>query len=107
MSQRAILITGATGKQGGAVIDALLALPSSNANFTILAVTRNTESGGAKKLAAKSSSIKLVHGDLDDVPSIFSEAVNVAPVGEHWSVLWSTGASTSELRAHRRNLTVK
>ncbi|KAK8138234.1 hypothetical protein PG984_001614 [Apiospora sp. TS-2023a] len=70
-----ILVTGATGRQGGAVVDALLALKQSN--ITILAVTRDTKSAGAKKLTDKSSSIKLVQGNLDNVPALFQEAKRV------------------------------
>lgn len=72
---RVILVTGATGKQGGAVIDALLALK--NVKFTILAVTRDPSSPSAKRLIAKSNSIKLVKGNLNDAPAIFAEAKKV------------------------------
>jgi nucleoside-diphosphate-sugar epimerase len=68
---KAVLITGATGKQGGAVIDALLASPEAS-SFTILAVTRNVESASAKKLIEKGC--KLVQGDLQDVSGIFESA---------------------------------
>jgi len=71
---KVVLITGATGKQGGAVIDALLAAPEAS-QFTILAVTRNTESGSAKKLSSKGC--KLVQADLNDVPAIFEAAKKV------------------------------
>ncbi|KAH7007560.1 hypothetical protein EDB80DRAFT_843031 [Ilyonectria destructans] len=54
---RAVLITGATGNQGGSVIDALVAKQPSD--FLLLAVTRNAQSASAKRLAAKSASIKL------------------------------------------------
>ncbi|OCL05819.1 NAD(P)-binding protein [Glonium stellatum] len=70
---KAVLITGATGKQGGAVINALL--PSSD--FTILAVTRNTASPSAQKLAQKSPKIQLVQGDLNDPTTIFKNAKEV------------------------------
>ena len=81
---RALLITGATGQQGGAVIDALLAKESSE--FTILAVTRNSQSAGAKRLASKSSSIKVVEGDLNSVPALFSSAKAVAGTTPIWGV---------------------
>ena len=72
-SSRKVLVTGATGKQGGAVINALLASPAAS-SFQILAVTRNPESGSAKALVSKSSNIKVVKGDLDDSEAIFREA---------------------------------
>ncbi|KAH9213512.1 hypothetical protein DL95DRAFT_164127 [Leptodontidium sp. 2 PMI_412] len=81
---RALLISGATGKQGGAVIDALLARPS--ANFTILAVTRNSQSQAAKRLIAKSPMVKLIEGDLNAVPSLFSTAKTVAGSTPIWGV---------------------
>jgi uncharacterized protein YbjT (DUF2867 family) len=68
-----VLITGATGKQGGAVIDALLSAPNSTIS-EIYALTRNPESGGAKALAKKSTLIKLVKGDLNDCDAVFETA---------------------------------
>ena len=69
---RAILITGATGKQGGSVLRALLAHPSfSPSKYTIYAATRNIDSASAKALAARSSAIKLIPGDLKDASAIF------------------------------------
>lgn len=68
---RTILITGATGKQGGSVVAALL---KEIADIEILAVTRDASSSGAQKLKAKSSNIKLVEGNLDDVEKIFENA---------------------------------
>ena len=71
---KTILITGATGKQGGSVITALL---NANADVEILAVTRDASSGGAQKVKAKSSNIKLVEGNLDDAEKIFENARGV------------------------------
>lgn len=67
------LITGATGKQGGAAIDALLSAVDSS-DFTIFALTRNVASPTAEKLAKKSDKIKLLQGDLNDCPAIFEAA---------------------------------
>ncbi|KAH0333870.1 NAD(P)-binding protein, partial [Aureobasidium melanogenum] len=71
---KALLITGATGKQGGATIDALISSPSHSSEFTILAVTRNPSSASAVALQKKSPAIKLVTGDLKDVPGVFDAA---------------------------------
>jgi uncharacterized protein YbjT (DUF2867 family) len=71
---RTILITGATGKQGGSTIRALLA---QNFDGNILAVTRDANSGSAKKLASSSPRIKLVEGNLDDPKAIFAKAKEV------------------------------
>ena len=68
---RALLITGATGKQGGSVVNALLA---ANADFEIIAVTRDPQSASAQKLLKKSPKIKLVRGNLDNPVAIFENA---------------------------------
>ena len=81
---RALLITGATGKQGSAVINALLAKDSFD--FLVLAATRNKESPSAKKLAAKSSNIKLIEGDLDSIPALFQAAKQAAGSVPIWGV---------------------
>ncbi|CAG8885722.1 unnamed protein product [Penicillium egyptiacum] len=69
-----ILVTGATGKQGGSLINNLL---KKNAPFKILAVTRDVNSASAKRLAQKSSSITLIQGNLDDPAAIFKNAKRV------------------------------
>ncbi|KAJ5569521.1 uncharacterized protein N7459_008951 [Penicillium hispanicum] len=71
----AVLITGATGQQGGSLIKSLVAR---KASLEILAVTRNTQSPSAQKLKQLSSQIKLVQGNLDDPAAIFENARQVA-----------------------------
>ncbi|GAM35405.1 nucleoside-diphosphate-sugar epimerase family protein [Talaromyces pinophilus] len=71
---KAVLITGATGKQGGSVIRSLVAR---KAPFEILAVTRNPQSASAQRLMKLSSNIKLVEGDLDKPSGIFQNAQKV------------------------------
>ena len=71
MAARALLITGATGKQGGSVVDALL---KANASFEILAVTRDTQSKASQSLLQKSPKIKLVTGNLDAIDDVFQKA---------------------------------
>ncbi|KAI1020972.1 hypothetical protein LB503_010012 [Fusarium chuoi] len=80
---RALLITGATGKQGSSVINALVA---KNADFLLLAATRNKESPSAKTLASKSSNIRLIEGDLDSIPALFSAAKQAAGTVPLWGV---------------------
>jgi len=79
---KTILVTGATGKQGGSVIDALANHP----DFTLLAQTRNASGAGAQKLQAKGKNIKVVQGDQDDVPGLFKNAREAAPGGQIWGV---------------------
>lgn len=68
---KTILVTGATGKQGGAVIKALL---DTSADITIFAVTRDPSSASAQKLANTSPKIQLIKGDLANPTAIFSSA---------------------------------
>ncbi|KAL9562931.1 hypothetical protein ACKAV7_012948 [Fusarium commune] len=72
---RTLLVTGATGKQGGSVIAALLA---NQADFNILALTRDVSSPSANKLAARSTKITLLEGNLDDTDDVFKNASKVA-----------------------------
>ncbi|KZL64743.1 NmrA-like family domain-containing protein 1 [Colletotrichum tofieldiae] len=89
---RTLLVTGSTGKQGGAVVQALLNLYPSD--FTILAVTRTANSPSAVRLAKKSSSVKIVEGNLDNVPALFQSAKKVAS-GPIWGV-FSVQAAVSK-----------
>ncbi|KAE8445413.1 hypothetical protein EG329_013426 [Mollisiaceae sp. DMI_Dod_QoI] len=68
-SRKKILVTGATGKQGGAVIKAL---QENSPSFQILALTRSASSNGAKALASKPN-ITIVEGDHTSMPAIFEK----------------------------------
>ena len=61
--RRTILISGATGKQGGALAHAL-----SGAGFHLRGLTRKPDSDAAKALAA--AGIEIVRGDLNDPASL-------------------------------------
>lgn len=80
-----LLVLGATGRQGKSLINTILDCPSKD-TFTILALTRNTDSAAAKALAAKASNIKLVRGDLDDVPGVFKAALEATGGEKIWGV---------------------
>ena len=96
--RRIILVTGATGKQGSALVCALLRPSKFNTNvdsnapiheaiqYHIFALTRNSTSHGAESLLSKygSSNLTIVQGDLDDpssVSSIFESAKQSDPAG--------------------------
>lgn len=64
MSTRTILVTGATGQQGGAVASQLLKQPG----FAVRALTRDTAKPAARALAQNGAEI--IQGDLDDLGSI-------------------------------------
>ena len=61
---RQVTVIGATGIQGGSVIRALM----KDHAFSLTAVTRNSQSEAAKKLA--SQGVRLVEANLDDVASL-------------------------------------
>ena len=73
MAARRFLITGATGKQGGAVVDALLSrISASSTPIEILALTRNQDSSRAKFLASKPN-ITIIQGDTRDSSAVFAK----------------------------------
>lgn len=65
MSQRSVLVVGATGKQGGAVADHLLS--GEYGEFDVYALTRRPESDRARALAEEGATV--VSGDLRDKDS--------------------------------------
>ena len=84
-SPKSLLVLGATGKQGKKVIETILA-SDSKADFTILALTRNPDSASAKALAAKSTIIKLVKGNLNDASDVFRAALEASKGAPIWGV---------------------
>ena len=66
-----ILIAGATGKQGGAVLSSLLANPP-RTPFHLIALTRNAQSPRAQALASKPN-VSVVQGDMDNIPAVFAQ----------------------------------
>ena len=63
-NERTVLITGATGKQGGATLRAL-----AGKGFKLRAMTRNPGSDAAKAIASATGA-ELVRGDLNDAASL-------------------------------------
>ena len=79
---KTVLVTGATGRQGGAVIRHLLA-----GGWKLRALTRNSDAAAARGLAAKG--VEVVQGDLED-PDSLARAVRgvhgVYGVQDFWAV---------------------
>ena len=73
-SPRRLLITGATGKQGGAVISALLSRPPREP-FHLIALTRNAKSKRAQALA-RNPNVSILEGDLNDCKAIFRQSAS-------------------------------
>lgn len=93
-AQKTILVTGATGRLGGALITNLLASPAAS-TFKIIAVTRDPATGGAQRLAALPG-VSVIQGDLSDVPALFERA---GPVWGVFSVQVNSDAEDAQARA--------
>jgi uncharacterized protein YbjT (DUF2867 family) len=63
MRGKTILVTGATGRQGGAVVRHVL-----QRGFTVRAITRRLESPAAQALTSKG--VEVLRGDMEDVGSL-------------------------------------
>ncbi|OMP84510.1 NmrA-like family domain-containing protein [Diplodia seriata] len=95
-----ILVTGATGRQGGSTIRALLEIASDrNIALTIHALVRDPTSDSSKALASLSPSVKLFAGNFDDGPSIDAAAKSCTAV--FINVMPSKDAPDTELRHAR------
>jgi uncharacterized protein YbjT (DUF2867 family) len=93
MTDKTILITGATGSQGGAVARELV-----GKGFRLRGLTRNPESDKAKELTALG--IELAKGDLDDEASLESALAGA------WGVYgvqntWEAGVEKEEEQGKR------
>jgi uncharacterized protein YbjT (DUF2867 family) len=93
MAKPTILVTGATGKQGGSVIRAL-----DEQAFQLRAMTRKPQSDAAKALGAHG--VEIVHGDLDDEASLAGALRGV------WGVFavqntWEAGVEREEAQGKR------
>lgn len=80
MSRR-ILISGATGKQGGATLRALQASASTPSPFSYIAMTRDPASSGAQRLKASLPNVSIVRGELSDLVAAFKELKQDPPWG--------------------------
>ncbi|GLS37193.1 hypothetical protein GCM10010869_27860 [Mesorhizobium tianshanense] len=69
-TKQSVLVTGATGQQGGAVARALL-----SKGHRVKALTRKPDSDGARQLA--SAGVEIVTGDLGDSASVVEAASDV------------------------------
>lgn len=79
--KKVIVVTGATGQQGGSVVRFLL----EDGTFSVRALTRNADSDQAKELAAKG--VEVVTGNLHDVEGLkkaFTGAYGVFGTTNFW-----------------------
>ncbi len=92
-SNKTILVTGATGKQGGALIDKL-----AGKGFRLRAMTRHPDGKAAQRLRA--AGVEVVAGDLDDAASLERALVGA------WGVFavqntWEAGVEREEEQGKR------
>lgn len=81
MDYKIIAVTGATGAQGGGVVNVMKNTPG----WKVRAITRNPESDAAKKLAAEG--IEVVQADFDDQESLrnaFKDVHAIFAVTQWW-----------------------
>jgi uncharacterized protein YbjT (DUF2867 family) len=93
VSDKTILVTGATGQQGGSLIKAMTGTP-----FKLRAMTRKPDSD--KGAALKQAGIEVVAGDLDDEASLIKALAGV------WGVYavqntWEAGVEKEEEQGKR------
>jgi uncharacterized protein YbjT (DUF2867 family) len=65
-----LAIFGATGQQGGSIVDFVLNDPQLSQEYTIRAITRDPSSPSAQSLKAKNENIQIVRGDVNDPSSL-------------------------------------
>jgi hypothetical protein len=85
MSLRNVLITGATGQQGRALIAALRPEPDTEAKFHVLALTRSSTRPAAQKLALEKH-VTVVEGDMMLVQSMHKIFEDAKENGGIWGV---------------------
>jgi hypothetical protein len=83
-SSKLISVLGATGNQGGSIVETFLAN-----GWRVRAITRNASSDKAKALAARGAQV--VQGDLDDTDSLtkaFEGAHVIFAVSDFWGIYY-------------------
>lgn len=101
VSQEVILIFGATGNQGGAVLEHLLKLQKKSPDFKIRIVVRNPNSESLQHL--KNTEVEILKGDMEDsvsiknalkdVTRVFLHTIHNKRIGEAWQIEEKRGMS--------------
>jgi uncharacterized protein YbjT (DUF2867 family) len=85
MTSKLLVVFGATGNQGGSVIDAILRDPKTSSKFKLRGVTRDTSKPAAQRLADKG--VEMVAADMSDKDSLskaMTGAYAVYSVTNYW-----------------------
>lgn len=87
-SKKLITVFGATGNQGGSVLDVVLAHPELREKYSLRGITRDPSSSKSKALSEKG--VEMTKANVDDAESV-KEAVKgsygVFGVTDFWSIL--------------------
>ncbi|RDW58315.1 hypothetical protein BP5796_12245 [Coleophoma crateriformis] len=87
-NKKIIVVIGATGGQGGSVVNTVLTDPKLNATWAVRGVTRDASKGSAKKL--ESQGAEVVEADVnskDSLMNAFQGAYAVFAVTNYWEKL--------------------
>lgn len=100
-SKRIVTVVGATGNQGGSVVDHLLADVAGD--YVVRAVTRNRDTEAARDLGARG--VQVVQADLDDVSSLtkgFKGSYAIFAVTDFWTLAEHLGVEEAAARETRQ-----
>lgn len=87
-SKKLLTLFGATGNQGGSVIDTYFALPDLQEKYSLRGITRDPSSAKSKALAEKG--VEMVQAELDDVESLkkaIKGSYGVFGITDFWSLM--------------------
>lgn len=87
-SKQLIAVFGATGNQGGSVLDVFLARPDLQEKYSLRGITRDPSSGKSKALSDRG--IEMVKADVDDAESVKTAvkgSYGVFGVTDFWSIM--------------------
>ncbi|TLD29075.1 hypothetical protein PspLS_04187 [Pyricularia sp. CBS 133598] len=76
VSRKIITVFGATGKQGGSIVEKFISDPTLKDEWAVRGVTRDVSKDSAKKLASRG--VEVISADMDD-----KESVSKAVAGSH------------------------
>lgn len=87
-SKKLLTIFGATGNQGGSVLDTIFASPQLSEKYALRGITRNPSSDKSKALSDKG--VEMVKAELDDLESLKAAvkgSYGVFGVTDFWSIM--------------------
>lgn len=83
-----LAVLGASGNQGGSVINSILSSPQARSTFSLRGITRDTSKPASKTLSDRG--VEMISADLDDKDSLvkaFEGAYAVFAVTDYWATM--------------------